>query len=150
MSTLLPGLSSLARVLSPAPNHNPNQTYRVRNIPERYTQEGIKNVIESVLVSPAECCTIVMRTFAAHIARSTPKTYTATFNLTTETVPLLLQSRRNEWILENFDPANQKPGERLVIDTHFQGFTVLWSPEGADHEFEYVKVSLESMRLLTI
>jgi hypothetical protein len=51
-------------------------------------------------------------------------------------VPAFLQPPQNEWIINEFDIGNQQLGETLIIDTHFEGFTVLWSPEGVDHEFE--------------
>jgi hypothetical protein len=131
-----PVLADLGRgFLNLSAGDDPTRAYRVRNISQRYNGETIKVIIEAILSTTTVPCRIRLRSFATHAVHSQPRNHTATFNITS-VVPALLHPPQNEWIIKEFDIGNQQLGETLIIDTHFEGFTVLWSPEGVDHEFE--------------
>jgi len=142
MSSLL---SQLAGLLTRGnkPTADPSGvTYRARNIPERYTtREGCQKIIEASLSTPDAPCTIRVRSFATNIECNptrTTTTRTLTFNLNAGHSVRLKPNAYNEWTFEIFDDERQQSEDYLTIDTHFNGFTVLSSPEGDDHEFEYL------------
>jgi hypothetical protein len=112
------------------------RAYRVRLIPERYTQDDVKEMIEGLLSAPETPCTVTLRSFVPHVDRSYRRTTTATFSLTGHTLPQGLRGSGDEWIFETFDNVGQQAGERLIVDSHFHGFTVLHCPDDADHDFE--------------
>jgi hypothetical protein len=113
-------------------------TYRVRNIPARYsTQEESQKVIEAILSAPD----IKVRSFATNIDHNPTRTIitrTVTFDLSDVCPSRLKPNAENEWHFKAFDNESRQTGEELIIDTHFIGFTVLSSPQDGDHDFEYL------------
>ncbi|TAQ87678.1 hypothetical protein B7494_g3974 [Chlorociboria aeruginascens] len=120
-------------------------TYRVRNIPDRFTtRDECRFLIESILSNSDTRCNITIRTFASsfdHRQGRTTITRMVTFDLE-DIIPVQLKpNAKNEWTFKNFDFLSQQTGEYLTIDTHFVGFTVLSSPEDENHEFDLVAIS---------
>ena len=121
---------------------NVRGTYRVRNIPERYsTKEESQKVIEAILSTPDKPYTIKVRSFATNIDHNPTRTITTrtvTFDLGDVCPSQLKPNAESEWHFKAFDNESQQTGEELIIDTHFIGFTVLSSPKDGDHDFEYL------------
>jgi hypothetical protein len=145
MASLLCRLAlALPLMIKGALFYRPKGTYRVRNIPARYsTREESQKVIEAILSTPDEPCTIKVRSFATNIDHTPARTITTrivTFDLGDVCPSQLKPNAQNEWHFKAFDNESRQTGEELIIDTHFIGFTVLSSPEDndSDHNFEYL------------
>jgi hypothetical protein len=117
-------------------------TYRVRHIPARYrSREDSRKLIEAILSSPGQPCTIKVRSFATNIDHNPTRTITTrtlTFDLDHGSPLKLKPNPQNEWTFRAFDSESQQSDDYLIVDTHFVGFTVLSCPEDDDHHFEYL------------
>jgi hypothetical protein len=118
------------------PLSDKNRAYRVRNIPGRYDKKQITTVLEELLESKDQHCELVVRTLTLDTSQL-PRKQTATFSLVSAHLPEQLATLDcHEWRFSISDECGQVSNEELIIDDHFRGFTVLWEPSLARHEFE--------------
>jgi hypothetical protein len=113
--------------------------FRVQGIPEEQSEEGTKVLLRDLLCLNADT-KIEIRSLAMSEYRG-QKIAVVGFN----PVPDLLLTG-NEWnpILENRNPKQPK----ITIDNHFQGLTILFSPDKSVHTFEYVHFAASKALLM--
>lgn len=122
-------------------------TYRVRGIPQHHTWESTKAFLEDCLGFENGSSDIKLHSLARSAFRNDEKTVT----ITSTDILQKLPGGKEAWTLdcpENTDKFDDgQPNREIVIDTHFEGFTVLNSFENdEDHLLEYAMISQQTIR----
>ena len=112
-------------------------TYRISQIPEVISRDQLPHLLSSIqdLQPPKYANTlnnIMIHSLASRVGLSNPtKTATVTFR----EIPSILLDKRTQWTCTFVHMGNSGT---LVIDTHFDGFTVLNEVEEENYVLEYV------------
>lgn len=112
-------------------------TYRVQGIPQHHTRKSAKAFLEDCLGFENGSSDIKLHSLARSAVRNDEKTIT----ITSTDILQKLPGGKEEWTFdfpENPDGLDDgQPNRVVVIDTHFEGFTVLNSFDNdEDHLLE--------------
>ncbi|KAI9776530.1 MAG: hypothetical protein M1839_009511 [Geoglossum umbratile] len=120
-------------------------TYRVRGIPSHSSAKSAKELLESILGADGRQSRPSIKSFAPDPSRPLSlATKVATVNF--EKVPDILRDKRREWVFtvpvdESIDDGMQPRQVKVIIDSHFEGFTPLNALRSVkDHKVDCIAI----------